>query len=82
MYIIVGPLERQLDYWLKRAQELGAPCAQWSQGVLQRKGGGLASRRRGWTTKLAKADRAEIEGGPLTKILVRQRLVFGEVHAG
>jgi transposase len=33
-----GPLERQLDYWLKRAQELGAPCAQWSQGVLQRKG--------------------------------------------
>ena len=33
-----GPLERQLDYWLKRAQELGAPCAQWSEGVLQRKG--------------------------------------------
>ena len=33
-----GPLERQLDYWLKRAQELGAPCAQWSQGVLQHKG--------------------------------------------
>jgi hypothetical protein len=33
-----GPLERQLDYWLKRAQELGAPCGQWSQGVLQRKG--------------------------------------------
>ena len=33
-----GPLERQLDYWLQRAQELGAPCAQWSQGVLQRKG--------------------------------------------
>ncbi len=33
-----GPLERQLDYWLKRAQELGAPCAQWSQGVLQSKG--------------------------------------------
>jgi transposase len=33
-----GPLERQLDYWLQRAQELGAPCAQWSQGVLQYKG--------------------------------------------
>jgi transposase len=33
-----GPLERQLDYWLQRAQELGAPCGQWSQGVLQRKG--------------------------------------------
>ena len=33
-----GPLERQLDYWLKRAAELGAPCAQWSQGVLQHKG--------------------------------------------
>jgi transposase len=33
-----GPLERQVDYWLKRAQELGAPCGQWSQGVLERKG--------------------------------------------
>jgi transposase len=33
-----GPLERQLDYWLQRAQELGAPCGQWSQAVLQRKG--------------------------------------------
>ncbi len=33
-----GPLERQLDYWLRRAQELGEPCGQWSQGVLQRKG--------------------------------------------
>ena len=33
-----GPLERQLDYWLKRAQELGAPCAQWSQAVLRHKG--------------------------------------------
>jgi transposase len=33
-----GPLERQLDYWLERAQELGAPCGQWSQGVLQHKG--------------------------------------------
>lgn len=33
-----GPLERQLDYWLKRAQELGGPCGQWSHDVLQRKG--------------------------------------------
>ena len=33
-----GPLERQLDYWLKRAQELGAPCGSWAQGVLERKG--------------------------------------------
>lgn len=33
-----GPLERQLDYWLKRAQELGHPCGQWSQGVLEHKG--------------------------------------------
>jgi transposase len=33
-----GPLHRQLDYWLKRAQELGAPCGQWSQGVLEHKG--------------------------------------------
>jgi transposase len=33
-----GPLERQLDYWLKRAEELGPPCAQWSRGVLERKG--------------------------------------------
>jgi transposase len=33
-----GPLERQLDYWLKRAEELGQPVGQWSQGVLERKG--------------------------------------------
>ena len=33
-----GPLERQLDYWLKRAQELGTPCGSWAQGVLERKG--------------------------------------------
>lgn len=33
-----GPLERQVDYWLKRAQELGAPCGSWAQGVLERKG--------------------------------------------
>ena len=33
-----GPLERQVDYWLKRAQELGAPCGAWAQGVLAHKG--------------------------------------------
>ena len=33
-----GPLDRQLDYWLKRAQEFGAPCGLWAQGVLERKG--------------------------------------------
>ena len=33
-----GPLERQVDYWLKRAEELGQPCGQWSRGVLERKG--------------------------------------------
>jgi hypothetical protein len=31
-----GLLERQLDYWPKRAQE--RPCGLWSQGVLERKG--------------------------------------------
>jgi hypothetical protein len=33
-----GPLQRQLDYWLQRAQELGQPCGQWAQGVLEQKG--------------------------------------------
>jgi transposase len=33
-----GPLERQGDYWLQRAQELGAPCGLWAQSVLQKKG--------------------------------------------
>jgi hypothetical protein len=33
-----GPLERQVDYWLKRAEDLGQPCGQWSRGVLERKG--------------------------------------------
>jgi transposase len=33
-----GPLERQLDYWLKRAQEMGGPCGSWAKGVLERKG--------------------------------------------
>jgi transposase len=33
-----GPLERQMEYWLKRAQELGGPCGLWAQGVLESKG--------------------------------------------
>jgi hypothetical protein len=33
-----GPLERQIAYWLQRAQQLGAPCGAWAQGVLDRKG--------------------------------------------
>jgi len=33
-----GPLGRQLDYWLQRAQELGEPCGRWAQGILDRKG--------------------------------------------
>jgi transposase len=33
-----GPLERQLDYWLKRAEELGQPAGQWSRGLLESKG--------------------------------------------
>jgi transposase len=33
-----GPLERQLDYWLERAQELGAPCGAWAQAMLHHKG--------------------------------------------
>ncbi len=33
-----GPLDRQLDYWLNRAEELGQPCGQWSRGLLERKG--------------------------------------------
>jgi transposase len=33
-----GPLERQVAYWLGRAQELGAPCGAWAQGMLAHKG--------------------------------------------
>jgi transposase len=33
-----GPLERQIDHWLKRARELGEPCGAWAQSVLERKG--------------------------------------------
>lgn len=33
-----GKIEANLAYWLKRAGELGPPCAQWSQGLVQRRG--------------------------------------------
>ena len=33
-----GPLERQLDFWLKRARELGEPCGAWAHQVVQQKG--------------------------------------------
>jgi hypothetical protein len=33
-----GPLERQVDYWCHRAQELGTPCGLWAKGILERKG--------------------------------------------
>ena len=33
-----GPLERQVDYWIKRAQELGTACGLWSQGMIEHKG--------------------------------------------
>ena len=33
-----GPLEKQLAYWLKRAQEMGEPCGLWAQTVLDQKG--------------------------------------------
>jgi len=33
-----GSLQKQQDYWLKRAAELGAPCGQWSRGLLERRG--------------------------------------------
>jgi transposase len=33
-----GPLEQNLAYWLKRAGELGQPCADWSQGLIEQRG--------------------------------------------
>ena len=33
-----GPLERQVDYWLKRAHALGEPCGAWAHRVLDHKG--------------------------------------------
>lgn len=33
-----GSLQANLNYWLRRASELGGPCAQWAQGLVQRRG--------------------------------------------
>ena len=33
-----GTLQANLDYWQKRASELGTSCQQWSQGLVQRRG--------------------------------------------
>ncbi len=33
-----GSLEQNLAYWLKRAGELGQPCADWAQGLVEHKG--------------------------------------------
>ncbi|HEX2697333.1 MAG TPA: IS21 family transposase [Anaerolineales bacterium] len=33
-----GRLQSNLDYWLKRAGNLGSACQQWSQGLVQRRG--------------------------------------------
>ena len=33
-----GPLQRQVDYWLGRADDLGQPCGQWCRQVVEQKG--------------------------------------------
>ena len=33
-----GSLRANLDYWSRRASELGGPCAQWAQGLVQQRG--------------------------------------------
>jgi|NGEPerStandDraft_6_1074524.scaffolds.fasta_scaffold32054_2 transposase len=33
-----GTLQANLAYWLRRASELGNDCAQWAQGLVQRRG--------------------------------------------
>ena len=33
-----GSLQSNLDYWLRRAGELGSPCHQWSKGLVERRG--------------------------------------------
>lgn len=33
-----GSLQSNLDYWLRRASEMGDPCAQWAQGLVQKRG--------------------------------------------
>jgi len=39
-----GPVEAHLQYWLKRAQQLGSSCAQWAQELADQRGiGGIRS---------------------------------------
>jgi len=39
-----GPVQAQLQYWLKRAQQLGSSCAQWAQELAHQRGiGGIRS---------------------------------------
>jgi transposase len=39
-----GPVEAQLQYWLKRAQLMGSSCAQWAQELADQRGiGGIRS---------------------------------------
>jgi len=33
-----GTLERQQDYWLRRASEMGQPCADWARGLIGQRG--------------------------------------------
>jgi transposase len=33
-----GSLEQNLAYWIKRASELGQPCAAWAQGLVEQRG--------------------------------------------
>jgi hypothetical protein len=33
-----GSLQANLNYWLGRASEMGGPCAQWAQGLVERRG--------------------------------------------
>lgn len=33
-----GTLQANLDYWLRRATEMGGDCAQWSQALVQQRG--------------------------------------------
>jgi hypothetical protein len=33
-----GRLQQQLDYWQRRADELGQPCGQWCRQVVEQKG--------------------------------------------
>ena len=33
-----GTVERQQDYWLRRASEMGQPCADWARGLIGQRG--------------------------------------------